>query len=575
MIARMLSVIARQGSCLLAALSVSMAAEIGLAETELQVSTPATVVENPFATGAPPADVVAEEPELPRRGPTTYQNPFATMSSAPPIEIPTRPGPVSRWRRQFEPLDDTSPVKAAILSADPFELPQVPWSELPTTETLHERVAASRSRTDSPAAGHFGDPPDPMQFAGQSLHQPSWLAPSRGVVRPLPPIGQAENAEQPAYDPFDVPGSSLAGPQLGAAAPLSQTALQWGAGSPDTDAVIISDYAQSADEYLAQAQGLAQTAESVDELSEIASLCQRGLAEAPPNEIASALRRLAAWAHNRRGELLVDQRQQSAATRDFQVAISLDPHCSLAIHNRAVTLAQQNEPAAALRDFNRVIELNPGLALAYRNRAELLTALGRIEESVRDYDQALEGLPDDAELYRARAAAWQRLGNHNQALADLDQAIQLAPEHPDAFTQRGNIAAEQGNFDQALGDFRQALAVDAEWAEAYRSLAWLQATCPNPRYRDAEQAIAAAQQAQRLSPPDDCFMLEALAAAHAAGGAFDEAVDFQTQAIAVAPPDFSEPLRLRLALYQQKQPFLNEPATEIRAATHDDDSYRE
>ena len=256
MIARMLSVIARQGSCLLAAFSLSTAAEFGLAETEIEVSTPATVVENPFATGAPPADVVAEEPELPRRGPTTYQNPFATMSSAPPIEIPARPGPVSRWRRQFEPLDDTSPVKAAILSADPFELPQVPWNELPTTETLHERVAASRTRTDSPAAGHFGDPPDPMHFAGQSLHQPSWLAPSRGAVRPLPPIGQAENAEQPAYDPFDVPGSSLGGPQLGAAAPLSQTALQWGPGSPDTSAVIISDFAQSADDMSRPSTGI-------------------------------------------------------------------------------------------------------------------------------------------------------------------------------------------------------------------------------------------------------------------------------------------------------------------------------
>jgi tetratricopeptide (TPR) repeat protein len=285
--------------------------------------------------------------------------------------------------------------------------------------------------------------------------------------------------------------------------------------------------------------------------------------------MASALRRLAAWAHNRRGELLVDQGRQAEATRDFQIAISLDPQCSLAIHNRAVTLAQQNEAAGALRDFNRVIELNPGLALAYRNRAELLASLGRVDEAVRDYDQAIEGLPDNAELYRARAAAWQRLGDHNRALADLDRAIQLAPDHPDAFSQRGNILAEQGNFDQAFGDFRRALAIDADWAEAYRSLAWLQATCPNPRYRDPEQAIATAEQARRLSGPKDCFVLEALAAAHASAGAFEEAVEFQEQAIAVAPPEFAEPLRQRLNLYQQRQPYINEPATAIHAAAQD------
>jgi tetratricopeptide (TPR) repeat protein len=492
------------------------------------------------------------------------------MSSAPPIEIPMRAGPVSRWRRQFETLDETSPVRAAILSADPFELPQIPWNELPTTEVMQERAAANRRAVDAPAEDHFGEPPDPMYFAAKTLHQPGWLSAARASVRPLPPVANAENAGQPAYDPFDEPDHSLSGPALSSAAPLAQTGLQWGPGSLDANAVIISDYAQAADDCLAEAQGLAQTAESVEELSEIASHCQRGLAEAPPDEIASALRRLAAWAHNRRGELLVDEGRQLEATRDFQIAISLDPQCSLAIHNRAVTLAQQNDSAAALRDFNRVIQLNPGLAIAYRNRAELLTSLGRIEEAVRDYERAIDGSPEDAELYRARAAACQRLGDHDRALADLDQAIQLAPDHPDAFAQRGNIAAEQGNFDQALGDFRRALAIDAQWAEAYRSIAWLQATCPNPRYRDAEAAIAAAQQAQRLSPPDDCFVLETLAAAHAASGAFEEAIDFQRQAIALAPPDFAEPIRERLALYQQNRPYLNEPAAPTRTAIRDD-----
>ena len=91
---------------------------------------------------------------------------------------------------------------------------------------------------------------------------------------------------------------------------------------------------------------------------------------------SSSLRKLAAWAHNRRGELSADAQRPDEAIHDFQVAISLDPTCSLAIHNRAVSLAQRNQYAAALRDFNRVIELNPGLAVAYRNRAELQCCAG-------------------------------------------------------------------------------------------------------------------------------------------------------------------------------------------------------
>jgi tetratricopeptide (TPR) repeat protein len=160
-------------------------------------------------------------------------------------------------------------------------------------------------------------------------------------------------------------------------------------------------------------------------------------------------------------------------------------------------------------------------------------------------------------------------------LADLNLAIQLAPDDPDALTQRGNLEAERGNFGDALGDFEQALSVDSEWAEAHRSLAWLRATCPDSAYRDTKQALSAAKEAQRLAPPDDPFVLDALAAAHASAGDFEEAVRVQQQAIATSPPDFVEPLRQRLNLYQQGQPFLNEPVNTVRAASHEASNAKE
>ena len=192
---------------------------------------------------------------------------------------------------------------------------------------------------------------------------------------------------------------------------IDQPESEPAASSPDDEPppLVISDEGESSKDWLAQSQRLAQSAESIEDLSAIVNLCQRGLAERPAAELAAPLRRMAAWAHNRRGEMLIDCHRQEEAIRDFQVAISMDPNCSLAIHNRAVTLAQQNQPAAALRDFNRVIELNPGLAIAYRNRAELLASLGRNEEALADYTRAIEGLPDNAELYCARrglASGW-------------------------------------------------------------------------------------------------------------------------------------------------------------------------
>jgi tetratricopeptide (TPR) repeat protein len=231
-------------------------------------------------------------------------------------------------------------------------------------------------------------------------------------------------------------------------------------------------------------------------------------------------------------------------------------------------LAQQGQSAAALRDFNRSLVLNPGLAVASRNRAELLASLGRMNEAVRDYTSALEQLPQDAELYNARGYAWQRLGDYQRALADFDESISLAPDRPDAYTQRGNVLSERGEFDQAVSNFQQALRMDPEWADAHRSLAWLLATCPNPRFRDEAQALAAARQAVQLAPQGDSFALDALAAAHANAGQFDEAIRVQEAAIARTPPDMAEPLKERLALYQQGQPYRSGPAAEVQRASH-------
>jgi tetratricopeptide (TPR) repeat protein len=493
-----------------------------------------------------------------------------------------RRGPISRWRRPVLPIKDASPIRSAILSAEPVAGARVPWNELPPGEELRERHGPRQDETDEPGASHFGEPPDPIRFVPQAIRQPNWLAPRRAAaIEPEAATEQIQFRQPVVNDPFDeklagVPDAAtqaVDGPVIGSPSGTSVSADSNGketstsSTDEEPEPLVVSDFGESPKDWLAQSQSLAQTAESIEDLSAIVNLCERGMGSSPTAELVGPLRRMAAWAHNRRGEMLIDSDRHQEAIRDFRAAIEYDPSCSLAIHNRAVTLAQQNETAAALRDFNRVIELNPGLAIAYRNRAELLASLGRIEEALADYTRAIQGLPDNAELYRVRGSAWHRAGDYERALADLNRAIELAPD-ADAYTQRGNVAAERGEFDQALRDFHEALAIEPQWAEAYRSLAWLYATCGDASYRNPEQALAAAQRATELAEPGDCFVLDALAAAHASAGAFEEAVRVQERALATAPPDYADPLRQRLLLYQQGQSFISGAAnSKVRTAS--------
>jgi tetratricopeptide (TPR) repeat protein len=575
--ARKLSIIARRNTCLLIVGAASLTANTLSAQPEAQAAEPPKVIDNPFIGAQPPAQsppklksssksqTVSEPQQKTHRRTIAYQNPFAAASKSPPVDTSLRPGPISRWRHPVIPGQESSAIKSAMLSAPAGEPAGRTWDQLPPAEDLRNRAASRGPETDPTFYERLTIAPNPIQFTPKPLTQPKWLTEfDESVLREA----RQSQVDAAVFDsPLNAPNFAN---QTGSQTPDSHIerseqvnrafaldAIDASLAKTEVSPSIISNCVATPAGWLEQAQHAAKDANSPDELSSVVEFCDHGLRSGPDEKLSSSLRRLNAWAHNRRGELLADADRTDDALDDFQAAISLDPTCSLAIHNRAVTFAQQNQFDAALRDFNRVIELNPGLAVAYRNRAELLAALGRLEEAVGDYNQALESLPNDAQLYRDRAYAYQQLGEFSKSATDFDRALEIAPNDPDAMTQRGNLSAEQGHFELAIADFRQALANDPHWAEALRSLAWLQATCPDPDFQDPNSAVAAAEQAAKLAPPNDYLVLDTLAAAHASAGSFDKAKQIQQQAIANAPPEAIASLKQRLSLYSRGQVFRN------------------
>jgi tetratricopeptide (TPR) repeat protein len=112
-----------------------------------------------------------------------------------------------------------------------------------------------------------------------------------------------------------------------------------------------------------------------------------------------------------------------------------------------------------------------------------------------------------------------------------------------------------GQWQEAAADYRKAIALDESSGRAYHCAAWLMATCPDDRYRDAQLAIQAAEKAAELDGRDDFAYLDTLAAAYANAGQFDKARKAIAEAIPIAPKDHVKPLQRRLELYQQNQPY--------------------
>jgi tetratricopeptide (TPR) repeat protein len=574
-----------RGACCLIAVLWTWPEHMLFAQAGVQVSAPANTFENPFVNQAPAKPrIVAEEPQVARRVPTTYQNPFANMAKTPPVDSFLRPGPVSRWQRPEIPDNKQSLIKSAISIPLPTKS-RPTWDQLPPTEILRRQAVEHAVPTDPTFYNNLIDADEVIKFNPTPLTQPIEVAPvvsddatfSLGPVRTHPlatatkgksvdPIAEiaAPKPEQ-LSKAFDVELVSMPGNNANGGG--NESAMQ---GEEVPSAEIVAACSDTAEGWLAQAKEAASNAASAEELTNVINLCQRGIQQHPSEELLTPLRHLSAWTYNQRGELYTDAERMDEALQDFTAAIKMDPECSQALHNRGVTFAQRNQYAAALRDFNRVIELNPGVGIAYRNRAELLSALDRMEEAVADYSVAIEALPEDAGLLRARAHAYQRIGDFAHATGDIARAIELEPHVPEAYTERGNLQAEQGRFGDAQDSFRKAIEIDPNNADAHRSLAWLHATCPDRSFRNPQRALELADAAAHLSSPEDYLILDTLAAAKASAGRFDEAVALERKALNAAPPAVATALQQRLSIYESGKPYTTPaPKSQVQAASHE------
>jgi spermidine synthase len=91
-----------------------------------------------------------------------------------------------------------------------------------------------------------------------------------------------------------------------------------------------------------------------------------------------------------------------------------------------------------------------------------------------------------------------------------------------------------GRFHDALAAWREAVRLRPAWAQPIEREALLLATHPDPRDRDAEEAIRLARRAIKVTGNGDPGALEILAVAYAAAGRFAEATSAERDVLALA-----------------------------------------
>jgi tetratricopeptide (TPR) repeat protein len=126
---------------------------------------------------------------------------------------------------------------------------------------------------------------------------------------------------------------------------------------------------------------------------------------------------------------------------------------------------------------------------------------------------------------------------------------------------RGQAYSALKEYANAQSDYATALQRDPGYPNLLYSWAWQLATCPDPKFRDGKKALEYARKANDNSGGKRPECVDALAAAYAETGQFDEAIKWQRKAIDLLGGNRHELRKTMLArfkLYEVGKPFRSE-----------------
>jgi tetratricopeptide (TPR) repeat protein len=211
----------------------------------------------------------------------------------------------------------------------------------------------------------------------------------------------------------------------------------------------------------------------------------------------------------------------------------------------------------AIADENRALELNPKSALAHFYRGVTYLNLKRNDEALLDFDAAIRLEPNFVGAYMGRGQLYVRINHDDEAIADFKSALKLDPRYVDAFLALGDEYIKLVMCKEALDNYTKAEVVTSNFY-VYARHALVLSSCPDAKMRNDAKAVELGELARRLGF-DNPISHDALAAAYAEAGRFDDAIAEEQQAITLWKESKDDQAisdaELRLRLYQQHLPY--------------------
>jgi protein O-mannosyl-transferase len=262
-------------------------------------------------------------------------------------------------------------------------------------------------------------------------------------------------------------------------------------------------------------------------------------------------------AENGYGAALFNEGRIEEAEVHLRKAVLISPAFVTAISNLSNVYMKEGRYNETIESLNEIIKHGEATADTFYNMGTALSLMKKYDDSLRYFRKSLEMNSGDPDTHKRMGIVLLVMGKNSEAIVHLNEALRLKGGQVEVYTNLGTAYSQLGQYDAAIQNWAKALELQPNSVDVLNNLGWLYATYGDITAEKANQAINYASRACELTEYKNAEYLDALGAALAAAGKFEEAKAAAQKAldIAKAGGQATDEIEKRIKLYEAGQPY--------------------
>ena len=273
--------------------------------------------------------------------------------------------------------------------------------------------------------------------------------------------------------------------------------------------------------------------------------------------------------HRNLASIYAQQRKFPEAIDAFTKAVELSPGDLEACYNLGLLLSETSQDPETLKKageyFSRTVALQPRFAEGHFSLGNVFYRLGKQDEAVDAFKRAIQAEPKHARAYNNLASLLGARGDKTSAINYYQSAISLDPNYLEAYRNLAESLLKNGAVADAVNVWKAGLSHGDDLQAIYR-LSWILSTHPDVNIRRGFEARDLAAKGIELTQGKEPAFHDALGAALAQLGKFDEAVDAAKKALEIVPGgeqgQLAQGIKVRIESYKNNTPYRETPPTQ-------------